>query len=295
MAEQFEKDRKLYLESFPGIKCFQTFDDVKDRKSRKLIWQASTDADHYPIDGEIDYTKKIIPLKIISDMEARNKYRACCSLGINETNGKGRKREDIVRIRSVFGDFDDVPLPKSWDIEPSMIVNTSPGKYHVYFFTVLDDEKYATPLQGYPILQESIVYKYKTDPSMKDITKALRIPGFYHQKKEPYLVNIVEYTGKRYSFGELVEAFPPKPRKVWSSERYKKVREANPNSEFRGVYGANKGYRNCHIMARVGGMIKRRLSWNMIEIEVYKEAENCNPPLKDFQVKAILKSAKRYY
>jgi hypothetical protein len=37
----------------------------------------------------------------------------------------------------------------------------------------------------------------------------LRLPGFYHNKAEPYLVRIVEASGKRYTRNELLKAFPP--------------------------------------------------------------------------------------
>ncbi len=43
------------------------------------------------------------------------------------------------------------------------------------------------------------------------------MPGFYHRKAEPYLVRIVEASGRRYTRDELLEAFPPpkpQPRSV---------------------------------------------------------------------------------
>lgn len=294
MPEQWEKDRKLFIESFPGWKCFQTFDDISERKSRKLIYQASTNGDQYAIDNEIDFTKSQIPAKIIQDLEARNQYQACCSLTINETDGKGRTRKNMVCVRSLFADFDGSPIPKTWDIEPSMVVNTSPGKYHVYFFTVIDDDSYNVPMVSFPTLQESIASKYKTDESMKDITKALRIPGFYHTKKEPYMVNIVSYSGKRYQFGELVEVFPPLPREQFSAPKYQKEFKQDPNSEYKGSYGCGEGGRNHHIVKRIGGMKKRGLPWGEIEQEAFKEAGSCSPPLPAHEVKAILKSMSRY-
>jgi hypothetical protein len=51
----------------------------------------------------------------------------------------------------------------------------------------------------------------------------LRLPGFYHNKAEPYLVRIVEASGKRYTRDELLKAFPPvkedpAPPPVFSSD-----------------------------------------------------------------------------
>lgn len=294
MAEQYEKDRKLFIESFPGWKCFQTFDDVKERKSRKLIYQASTKENQYPINGEIDFREKTIPQRIISDLEARNDYRACVSMTINETNGKGRKTTDVVKVRSVWADFDNAPLPSRWEHKPSMIIETSPERFHAYWFTVIDDDNYAVPLEAFKPIQEGISKKFDSDPGVKDLPKAMRMPGFYHQKKEPFMVRVVDYTGDRYDFGLLVAMFPPIQRETWSSEKYKTLPDNYSSGEYKGDYGAPEGGRNHHIMKRIGGMIKRGLPWSQIEQEVYKEAENCSPPLPLYETKHILRSARRY-
>lgn len=292
MAEQFEKDRKIFLESFPGVKCYQTFDDVAERKSKKLIWQRSSDGNKYPIDGEIDFTEKIIPMEIIQGLEARNEYRACCSLTINETNGKGRKTEDVIKVRAVWADFDGAPLPSKFEEEPSIMIETSPGKYHAYWFTVQED-KYSVPLESFTSIQKGIAKKFDSDKYVKDLPKAMRMPGFYHCKGKKFLSRVISYTGNTFEFGLLVAMFPPLPRETWSSEKYKTT-DNNSSSEYKGNYGAGKGGRNHHIVKRVGGMLKRGLKWADIEIEAYKEAQSCLPPLPPYEVKAILKSMMRY-
>jgi len=291
---QFDRDRKLFIESFPGMKCFQTFDDNAKRKSRKLIYQVSTDCDQYPIDGEIDFTVKAIPPKIISDLEARNEYGACISLTINENNGKGRKASDITQIRAVWGDFDGSPLPDKWDQQPSMIVETSPGRYHNYWFTILNDEKYSVPLDAFTSIQEGISKKYNSDLYVKDLPKAMRMPGFYHCKGERFLSRIIDYTGERFDFGLLVALFPPISREIWSSDKYKEKPSYNGDNEFKGQYGCSEGGRNHHLVKRAGGMIKKGLSFGEIESELWKEAAGCVPPLPDFETRSIIKSVKRY-
>ena len=176
---------------------------------------------------------------------------------IRAFNGTLGTTKNMKRIRSLFADFDDpdTVLP-IFDIKPSMIVESSPNKYHVYFFTTIENESYNVPLASFKGLQESIAKKYNTDESMKDVTKALRIPGFYHCKKEPFFLSqIVEYTGKRYSFGELVEAFPPLSVAQWSSEKYKTPVDGD-TSEFKGARGVSTPGRNCHIIKCLGGAKK---------------------------------------
>lgn len=294
MAENWEKDRKLFLESFPGEKCFQTFDDWADRKSRKLIYQKSVSGDQYPIDGDIDPMVKIIPVQTILDIEARNMYGACCSLTINETNGRGRKATDVIKIRSVWADFDGVKLPSKWDYEPSMIIETSPGKFHAYWFTVLKEELYSTPLKAFTPIQEGIAKKFNSDKFVKDLPKAMRMPGFYHCKEKTFLSRVISYTGTRFDFGLLVSMFPPIARETWSSEKYKQKKEFHGDSEYKGSYGTGKGGRNHHVTSRIGGMLNRNLPWPDIEAEAIKEAMACDPPLSEPETRAILKSMRRY-
>jgi len=112
-------------------------------------------------------------------------------------------------------------------------------------------------------------------------------------KKEPFLSRIIHYTGQQFSFGYLVEIFPPIPRPQWSAPKYQKQSPIN-GKEFKGDYGTSKGGRNCHISTRIGGMLKRNLSWSEIETESFKEAAACNPPLTESETRAILKSMRRY-
>jgi len=286
MNNKFESDRKVFIESFPGWKTFQTFPD-KENLPGKLIRQVSVVENQYPYDQDI--TQKSIPVKIINGLEKLNSMGACVSLTINETDGAGRKKENIKKVRACWADFDGAELPSSFDEEPSMIVETSPGRYHVYYLT--DD----VPLESFSTIQEGIAKKFKSDPQVKDITKAMRMPGFYHQKSDHFLVRMVQYSGKKFSFGLLVEMFPPLQRKQWSAPKYKTPIKFDVNQEYRGTYGARAGEsRNCHIARRIGGMLRRGLPWDQIEIEAMKEAMACNPPLSEYETQNILKSMRRY-
>jgi len=294
MNNQWEKDRKLFFESFPGNKCVQSFDDNSLRKSRKLIYQNSFVGDQYPIDGEIDPFVKIIPVQVILDLEARNEYGACCSLTINETNGKGRKATDIINIRGIWADFDGVALPKKWEHEPSIVIETSPGRFHSYWLTALDDEHYTTPLKAFTPLQEGIALKFGSDKNVKDLSKCMRMCGFYHCKGERFLSRIISYTGARFEFGLLVSMFPPIKRPTWSADKYKKAKKLDPDSDYKGSYGAGKGGRNCHLAKRIGGCISRGLDWSAIEREAFLEGAACDPPLSEVEIRDILRSMKRY-
>ena len=54
---------------------------------------------------------------------------------INQTDGKGRKTENIVGVRAIFVDLDGSPLEPifSAPLSPHIIIESSPGRYHAYW------------------------------------------------------------------------------------------------------------------------------------------------------------------
>lgn len=272
----FEKDRKLFFDSFPGLKTFQLFDDTPAKRKEM---------------AKIFHTENL-PVSWERRLEKLNCDGVGVYMCINETDGTGRTNKSVVKVRAVFADFDGEPIEPAYDDNPSMIVETSPGRFHAYFFT--DLEKQYVPKRSFSILQEAIAEKYNSDASIKDLARVMRVPGFYHNKREPFLSRIVHYNGNIFEYGLLVEMFPPIPRPVFSGERWKKAVQSYGNQEFKGQYGASKPGRNVHLMKRIGGMIKKGLSWFEIENEAMKEALACSPPLSESETHAVLRSAKRY-
>jgi len=268
----FERDRRIFFQAFPGVKTFQLFDDNADRKDKSLIKQF--------------HLKDSMPVKYTQRLEELNEQGAGVYLCINETNGKARTAKDIVKVRAVFADCDECPIDPVWQYEPSMVVESSPGKYHAYWFTT------DTPIDGFAQLQKSIIAKFGSDPKVFDLPRVLRVPGFEHRKSTPFLSRIIHYTGQQFAFDYLTDLFPPVLRKKWSAPKYQT--DTPIDGEFKGQYGASEGGRNNHVVARIGGMIKRHLAWSEIEAEAFREGASCNPPLSDVEVKAALRSMRRY-
>ncbi len=295
MELKFDQDRKLFFDSFPSWKTFQTFPDNKNIKSQtNLTRQVSLKENQYPIDGDINPDEKIIPYKIIAGLDKLNDLGAGIFMTINETDGRGRKQSNVTKVRSCFADFDGTDLPSTFDERPSMIVETSPGNFHVYYFAALED-RHSVPLQAFKTLQQSIAHRFNSDPKVCDLPRVMRIPGFYHRKKEPFLSHVVDYTGTRFTFGLLVELFPPLPVKQWSAEKWQNpIGQGKVTGEYKGQYGSSKGNRNCDLAKIIGGMLKNGRDWGYIEAECYKHNAYSHPPLSENEVKAVLKSCRRY-
>ena len=286
---KWERDRKLFIESFPGEKTFVSLYDKKNMKSKiNLLRSVSVNENQYGIDNEIDFTTQIIPVEIIMGLEKLNDLGAGIFMCINECDGTGRKDENVIRIRSCMADFDDPdkPLP-GFKLEPSMIIETSKNKHHVYWFS--DN----IPLEGFRQLQESIIYNCGSDVAVKNPGRPGRVPGFYHNKSKRFMTNICHYTGLKYDFGLLTDSFPPEPVKQFSAPQYQ-VPSYNNNTEFKGARGTSEGQRNHFIMRRIGGMVAKGLSYTEIEAEVYLEAAACQPALGQFDLNNLLKSAQNY-
>lgn len=143
-----------------------------------------------------------------------NEQGAGIFVTVNETDGKGRKAANVTALRALFADADsgEVTLP----IPPSLTVNSARGP-HPYWLLEPDER-----LDRFTEAQQQIATALGTDPTVKDLSRVMRLPGFLHRKGEPKLVTWEMGTGKRYTIGEVLAAFPsaPKPKSRRASHRY---------------------------------------------------------------------------
>src|SRR5262249_2959124 len=132
---------------------------------------------------------------------------------VNETDLTGRRSENIKRIRAIWQEDDDGhggPYP----LIPSLVVESSPGKFHRYWLVADDWPADEQGRADFAKVMERMVASYGCDKNAKDISRVLRVPGFLHRKDlmQPYMVRIVEDSGRRYTREEIVRAFPPVER-----------------------------------------------------------------------------------
>ncbi len=116
---------------------FQFFSD-KDKKDRKA-------ARHRHMTRPLTY-----------DLH-RKKQKAGCGVYVmvNKGDGKGRKRRNVVRVRALFIDLDGAdPTPAITALKPHIVVESSPGRYHLYW-RVSD-----CSLEQFKPLQQAIARKY---------------------------------------------------------------------------------------------------------------------------------------
>jgi DNA primase RepB-like protein len=161
---------------------FQTFDDARERKDPKLarIFHGAFE----------EYADALIEL---------NRQGAGVFIMVNRGDGKGRKAGNVVGVRALFIDLDGTPLPAAWPLEPHVIIESSPGRWHAYW-AVKD-----CPFEQFTPHQKALVAKYGSDPAACDLPRVMRLPGFLHRKEEPFMTRTVhENPAQPYALAEII-------------------------------------------------------------------------------------------
>ena len=138
---------------------------------------------------------------------------------VNLTNMQGRKKSNITNINAVFIEADN-GAPQNLPIRPSLVVTSSPGKFHYYFLVDPTDSKNFDEFDG---VMHTMVEQYKCDPNAKDLSRVLRLPGFAHVKSKQFTVTfdtdntqtqltqdqVSANQQYRYTWADIKRHFPP--------------------------------------------------------------------------------------
>ena len=120
---------------------------------------------------------------------------------VNEGDGQGRMGKNVVKIRSLFIDLDGAPWePAAAALIPHMRVESSPGRWHLYW--LVDD----CDLNQFKPIQQAIARKFDGDKQCCERNRVLRVPGLYHLKKEPVMTKLIEVNDfPRYSTQQVID------------------------------------------------------------------------------------------
>jgi hypothetical protein len=124
----------------------------------------------------------------------------------NLTDGFGRRTHNITRIAAVVGDMDN-GLPSTFPLAPTIVVETSPGKFQSWW--AIDTG--TLTVAEHRDVHARLVHSYGADPRATGIARVYRVPGFWHLKGEPFLVRVVGGAMRPVDKAALLAAFPPTP------------------------------------------------------------------------------------
>jgi len=242
----------IFLNYFGTHHTFQTFCDKGINK--KLIKQ---------LHGTIE--------EHLKELTKLNQKGAGVYFTVNETNLKGRKTEQIQRVRAVFIDLDGALLPKKFELQPHMIVETSPKKYHCYW--LCSD----IPLVSFSLFQQALAFKFNADPKVKDLPRVMRVAGFFHNKRKPYPVKIIS----------MIDELPYTREQIRDTLKLKRPENKVSNyeipqykGEYSGTlrYGMKEGDRHGTLVKMLIAIRKRGESYEYAEKEALTFGRLCVPP-----------------
>ncbi|MGH8147568.1 MAG: DNA-primase RepB domain-containing protein [Rhodanobacteraceae bacterium] len=219
-----------------------------------------------------------------------------------EGNGKGRRIDNVRRIRAYFADFDDTPPPDAATVPlaPHAIIESSPGRWHWYWF--ID----GAPLDTFSSVQAAIAKRFGSDASMKDLPRVLRLPGFLHQKHEPFLTRIVElHDAPRYAHTDFVRAFgidlsarvqPSRGNRPTVAPEASVTRLPTAQMHKRTLPASiPEGERNAKLLSLAAGLVRQGFDTQAVNDRLQRiNAEHCTPPLGADEVDTIAARAIGY-
>lgn len=209
MRDRFDEDDARRLVELVGDHAgatmdFRVFPESKPAKARmSALFQAGVHLPRQKWRGAIG--------DLMPTLQRRNAQGYGVYYSLNETDGRGVKNANITAARVIPLDLDETEPPDSWDIEPHMVMRSSPGRHQALFMI--------EPTTDFALAQNVVrrmAAKFGGDPNVSDRARVFRMPGFIHHKATPYRSRIIdiEHFKRRYTLAELDKLLPPLPRRL---------------------------------------------------------------------------------
>jgi hypothetical protein len=214
------------------------------------------------------------------DKEMENELQQLNTEGCNiyfVVNAGGTKSSEINRITAVYIDYDagkdennkylsldDVDRYKKERLEfintfkhkPSMIVETRNG-LHVYW---LINE--GATMSEFEECQLRLINYFHSDSAVKTPERLMRLPNYYWMKDKdnPFMVNIIQDSGKRYDISEIIDSLPTSLVNKTKSKVYGNTPNVKPqinsnNIELimnKDIEGLRNRLKSSYLMSDVG-------------------------------------------
>jgi hypothetical protein len=244
------------------------------------------------VDGERNYTtihprsKKVLSFHgSLSSLEvqlaAANDNGAGVFTTVNPLRGAKRLATEVVSVHGLFLDLDGAALDPVLKVMPAphIIVETSPGKFHVHWAV------HDCHLDQFKTCQVALASRFDGDPAVCDLPRLARVPGYKHQKldkmtgklSEPFLSHIIaQHHDPAYSLTELFEPVGAVPVSAPKQAA---------NSRFDAQQDVDEGGRNTALTRHCGRLINEQLSEREALAKLTKwNRAHCIPPLPDDEV-----------
>ena len=150
----------------------------------------------------------------------QDNWKALSAIMIDDLGESGGALDALGRPKTRYSDPEELPL------EPSWLVETSPGCYQAWYLLNEPATDFAIAHRFIEdLIAHGVVAKDESDRDkgggMKGLTRYGRLPiGINNKKNQNWNVHILDDTFKRYTLEELAEAFGlPDPRRAFEAKR----------------------------------------------------------------------------
>lgn len=197
----------------------------------------------------------------------------------------------ITRVRALFIDLDSPDAASLQQIAmimppPSAIVCSSPGKYHVYW-RVTD-----CPTEHFKAAQLRLAGAFRSDNTICNLDRVMRLPGTWHQKLEPWLVRLVVVRDVSYPYMEITSACVrpltntiPAPSRAYRKQKSITDAMILASEKFTLPESIGHGTRTTTLVQLIGQMADMGHSAEAItEAVEAANIERCTPPLTDAEL-----------
>lgn len=201
---------------------------------------------------------------------------------VNYGDGLGRRAENVTGVRCLFLDLDGAPLQPVLDagVDPHAIVESSPGKWHVYW------QVSGCQLEQFKPAQQALANRFGGDPSVCDLPRVLRVPGFLHCKSDPIAVRLERLEPLQpHRFDDLVRRL----KIDLSAPAPKAMQTPRIDAETGEILGkVAPGGRHAHLVKWAAQLNFRGMPPEAVHVALQTENERaCDPPKSHAEVEGI--------
>ena len=174
----------------------------------------------------------------LKDMEPRLREHNEVGRGVFFVVNSGGQTDDaITRINAQFVEMDDGTFEEQWEkinsfpLPPSMVIRTRKS-LHAYWFM----EKGKAEVESFRDTQKGLVRWFEGDPACVNLSRVMRLPGFYHNKTDtPVMVRCVSFhPERRYTQEQLLAV-------LHISEENKPAQAVHKSSVAKGIEAVIRG------------------------------------------------------
>lgn len=204
-----------------------------------------------------------------------------------------RRKENLVKIKYWLADMDDGTKEEQMNridkirYKPSIIVETKKG-YHCYWAAIdATKEKYRT-------IEKGLIAALKADKGCKDMTRLLRVPGFYHMKDKdsPYLIKIIWKRKDEYREAEMLFGFPVPVVKSKTVYTHNNSSDFLNPEKWNHIFKLNqigKGSRNNELTRIIFWLKDEGISGSDIQNAIYEMNNKLSESLSSYEIRSLLR------